>query len=183
MKSPPFNVAALYIDPRGPYPALVISAWDKTADATRYAGPYPVVAHPPCSAWSKLWGCKRTRRKPGQGDTTGRIAVAQVRRWGGVLEQPAYSRLFDAGYIPRPGEGPDLFGGESFQIDQSDFGHPAIKPTWLYVVRATSTLVHPLDPPPSRRARVENLSNRQKFLTPKPLALALIALALSCTPS
>lgn len=42
------DVAALYVDPRGPYPKLVAEWYDAARDARTYEGPLPVVAHPPC---------------------------------------------------------------------------------------------------------------------------------------
>jgi hypothetical protein len=49
------TVAALYIDPRGPYPKMpVVDCWDETRDADRYAGAAPIVAHPPCGPWGAL---------------------------------------------------------------------------------------------------------------------------------
>jgi len=55
-----------------------------------------------------------------------------VRRWGGVLEHPARSALF--AYLPKPGERPDRWGGFSLEVDQCEWGHPARKRTWLYLV-------------------------------------------------
>lgn len=45
-------IAALYVETDGAYFGLPnIDAWDEPRDARKYAGPYPVVAHPPCQKW------------------------------------------------------------------------------------------------------------------------------------
>jgi len=71
-------VAALYVQPDGCYANLpFVDAWDEARDARLYAGPYPVVAHPPCQRWGKMarinyarWGGEHNR--PGNdGGTTG----------------------------------------------------------------------------------------------------------------
>src|SRR5258707_7022100 len=85
------NVAALYVDPRGPYPKLVEHWWDEHRDARTYAGPWPVVAHPPCGPWSAL---RHLHASP-EDNEYGVAAIEQVRKWGGVLEQPATSKLFE----------------------------------------------------------------------------------------
>jgi hypothetical protein len=124
------EVAALYVDPRGPYPRMVgVDCWDATRDAQLYAGPWPVVAHPPCGPWGRLRHL--CRNQPAE---LAPLAVAQVQRWGGVLEHPAWSRLFHALRLPRPGELPDEHGGYTVAVDQCDWGHVARKATWLYVV-------------------------------------------------
>ena len=86
-------VAALYVDPRGPYPKLLgpEMCWDEQRDARTYAGPWPVVAHPPCGPWGRLRHmCTK------QDGSLAMLAIAQVRRWGGVLEQPAACRDHDS---------------------------------------------------------------------------------------
>lgn len=48
---PPF-VAALYVERDGAYYGLEhVDPWDVERDARTYAGPWPVVAHPPCNTW------------------------------------------------------------------------------------------------------------------------------------
>ncbi len=123
------DVAALYIDLRGPYPALVADCWDQARDARIFAGPGPIVAHPPCGPWGRLRHLYR-----GAEHDCGPRAVQQVRAMGGVLEHPAGSLLWAACGMPRPGEAPDGWGGWTIEVCQCDWGHPARKRTWLYLV-------------------------------------------------
>lgn len=129
-------ISALYIDPRGPYPKIPgVDCWDEKLDARKYDGPYPVVAHPPCGPWGRL----RHLYRGNEHDCAPR-AVEQVRRWGGVLEHPAGSLLWDIhvvrdiGRMPKPGELPDVWGGYTIELDQCEWGHVARKRTWLYLV-------------------------------------------------
>lgn len=135
------TVAALYIDPRGPYPKMPgVDCWDESRDARRYSGPAPVVAHPPCGPWSRLrYFCKHQPRD------CAIIAVEQVRRWGGVLEHPECSLLWRDQQLPVPGGFPDQYGGWSIEVDQVSWGHKARKRTWLYIVG-----VAPVDITPRR---------------------------------
>ena len=110
------DVVALYVDPRGPYPSLVREWYDEARDARTHAGPWPVVAHPPCGPWSSL-----RHLYQGGGADLALLAVEQVRRWGGVLEHPATSRLWTQ--IPW-----------TIDVSQCDWGHPARKRTRLLIV-------------------------------------------------
>lgn len=124
------RVAALYVDPRGPYPRMTgVDAWDAARDARGYAGPGPVVAHPPCGPWGHLRALCRL-----QDPDAAPAAVAQVRRWGGVLEHPVGSRLWGTLGLPRPGEPPDAWGGATIRVEQVAWGHACRKPTLLYMV-------------------------------------------------
>lgn len=104
--------------------------YDESRDARSWKGGAPVVAHPPCRAWGRLR--KLANPLPHEKDLA-LFAVCQVRRCAGVLEHPAHSTLWNAAGLPRPGE-VDAFGGWTLPIVQSDFGHRARKPTWLYIV-------------------------------------------------
>lgn len=123
------DVAVLYVDPGGLYPGLVRHWYDETRDARTYAGPFPVVAHPPCGPWGRLrFLCTK------QDASCGPHAVEMVRRFGGVLEHPSESMLFRHCRMPWPGELPDEFGGRTYLVRQVAWGHACEKPTWLYVV-------------------------------------------------
>ena len=139
------TVAALYVDPKGSYIGLPgVEAWDEARDARKYAGPYPVVAHPPCQRWGKLWAgqplwIKRTGERKKKGDDGGcfKAALAAVRKWGGVLEHPRGSHAWahfnlnkpprEGGWVPA-----DMLGGWTCEVEQGRYGHYARKPTWLY---------------------------------------------------
>lgn len=130
-------IAALYIDPRGPYPKMTdVDAWDESRDARKYEGPHPIVAHPPCGPW----GILRHLYRGAQQDCA-MCAVHQVRTFGGVLEHPAGSSLWPTCSLPKPGEFPDRFGGFTVEVEQVSWGHVARKRTWLYIVRADAEMV------------------------------------------
>ncbi len=173
-------IAALYVDSkRGLYPSWVpyglIDVWDEARDATKYPGPHPVIAHPPCGHWG------RYSQKAHDDGHTGPIAVAQVRRWGGVLEHPKDSKLWKICGIPKPGEMPDEWGGYSILVEQGDFGHRAQKPTWLYIVGTREIPpMPPRRPPPADigrwRGQIEVMPKSQRHLTPRAFAEWLIDL-------
>lgn len=131
-------IAALYVDPRGPYFGRPdVDAWDKTRDARNYDGPYPVVAHPPCGPWGQL-----AHLYKGDDQELALIAVRQVRQFGGVLEHPANSRLWAAACLPHPGDSLSVDpNGYSIEVEQVSWGHVARKKTWLYLVGIPRDLV------------------------------------------
>jgi len=131
-------IAALFVDASGVYSGLPdVDLWDEARDARRYAGPYPVVAHPPCSRWCRLAGLVEARWGYRKGDDNGcfAAALAAVRRWGGVLEHPAYSDAWTGFGLPIPdwiGWQVGIDGGATCHVEQGRYGHPAKKATWLY---------------------------------------------------
>lgn len=136
-------IAALYVETGGCYFSLPdVDPWDRERDARTYAGPWPVVAHPPCQRWGRYW--HGAPRKPhqyelGADDGCFVAALAAVRRWGGVLEHPEGShawRAFDLIAPPRHGGwiAADWHGGWTCCVEQGRYGHFANKPTWLYAV-------------------------------------------------
>ena len=107
--------------------------FDIERNALTWPGGCQVVAHPPCRAWGKLHYFAKPR--PGEKELAF-FAVDAVRTFGGVLEHPKDSKLWDAAGLPRPGQRDD-FGGWTLPISQHWWGHRATKMTWLYIVGAS----------------------------------------------
>ena len=135
-------IAALYVDGKGVYAGLPdVDVWDEARDARLYAGPHPVVAHPPCSRWCRLAGLVEARWGHKRGDDGGcfEAALASVRRHGGVLEHPAYTDAWAAYGLNRPPSSgkwvsAGFCGGWVCHVEQGRYGHPAKKATWLYAI-------------------------------------------------
>ncbi len=130
-------IAALFVEKGGAYYDLPgVDPWDIERDARKYAGPWPVVAHPPCSRWHQLSAVnnKRWGYRINEDEWCFAAALAAVRRWGGVLEHPAETRAFSFHRIPEPERGgwQKTFDGDWIcEVDQAAYGHRARKRTWL----------------------------------------------------
>lgn len=141
-------IAALFVAPNGSYIGLPdVDAWTEKRDARLYRGPYPVVAHPPCQRWGKLWAgqplhIKRTGERKIKGNDGGcfKSALASVRRYGGVLEHPCDSHAWEHFGLNKPPRAggwikADDLGGWTCCVEQGRYGHYARKPTWLLAYR------------------------------------------------
>ena len=195
------TVAALFVQASGIYFGReAVEPWDLSRDALGYSGPHPVVAHPPCARWCRLAKfvehVSEGRLVVGDDGGTFAHALQCVRRFGGVLEHPAWSMAWAAhGLTAPPARGwhQDLSGGWSCEVAQADYGHRAQKLTWLYYVGRVS--------PPAliwsrRGARsggvVSGLRNncgrpltqrvwpKEASRTPEPFAELLLSLARMC---
>jgi hypothetical protein len=140
------EIAALYVDPNGPYPSLTkVDCWDSKRDARGYNGPHPVVAHPPCKRWVNFAALNFRRyggehNRPGNDGGCFASALAAVRQWGGVLEHPAGSKAWSQFGLKRPTTGHWTKVAPTewvCEVWQSAYGHAARKRTWLLYVSAT----------------------------------------------
>lgn len=176
-------VAALYVATGGCYFGLPdVDPWDAERDARLYAGPHPVVAHPPCATWGVFARQGKTLRGLGEDDGCFASALASVRKWGGVLEHPAHSSAWHAHGLVQPlmaggwyvaGDGI----GWTCTVEQGWYGHEAPKPTWLYACGVEL---------PSLRwghrrmvSNFNNLSSRKRAATPLPFRDVLLSIARS----
>ena len=119
-------IAALFVETGGRYFDLDgIDPWDEVRDARKYAGPYPVIAHPPCQRWGKMWmGSPSHVAKTGirkiKGDDGGcfRWALHSVRKYGGVIEHPWQSHAWPHfGLTVPPKKGGVGEGRHSWRLD------------------------------------------------------------------
>lgn len=136
-------IAALFVQTNGVYFGLPdVDPWDEKRDARKYAGPWPVVAHPPCQLWTNLAFVNYKRyggahNKPGNDNGCFRSALESVRKYGGVLEHPAQSRAWA---WPTFGlHEPHIIGWRNIAFEewvcevwQSAYEHKARKRTWLF---------------------------------------------------
>ena len=137
-------IAALYVETNGSYYDLPgVDPWDEHRDERLYPGPHPAVVHSPCQRWGRLWAgqplpIKRTGERKQKGADQGcfKCGLADVRRWGGVMEHPWGSHawaFFGLNLPPRAGGWvkADEFGGWTCCVEQGRYGHYARKPTLL----------------------------------------------------
>lgn len=200
-------IAALYVIRGGVYFGLPdVDPWDEERDARQYAGPWPVVAHPPCARWGRYWGggpSHHGKFKLGDDDGCFTAALGAVRNHGGVLEHPEGSLAWPAHGLnspPREGRwiGADFQGGWTCCVEQGWYGHPARKRTWLYACkcdlpplrwgRAPGTFLRLEDGYHSKEERrraikhgvTEYLAKRQRAATSPAFRDVLLGIARSC---
>lgn len=189
------KIAALYVQTNGCYYDLEgIDPWDIKRDARLYQGPYPVIAHPPCKRWGRYWfGSPSSTKRFKKGEDRGCFgyALRAVRKFGGVIEHPAYSYAWEFFHLNKPPVTggwitADYQGGWTCHVEQGHYGHDARKSTWLYAVgvdlpsltwgvsraKRKATTV--------RTGAVGMMSQNQRAATPIPFRDLLIEMARSC---
>ena len=190
-------IAALFVERGGVYWNLEgVDPWDQTRDARLYAGPWPVIAHPPCARWCQLAGLVQHRYphlRKGEDGGTFAAALAAVRKWGGVLEHPAYSRAWAHFNLPSPSPYDwqrGLCGGWATHVEQANYGHRGRKATWLYAydVELPEMAWGKADAAPlwlswcgnrngKRGGIVQRMNKRERARTPIPFRDLLISIA------
>lgn len=163
-------VAALCVARRSVYHTMAgVEAYDALRDARTFPGGMPVVAHPPCRTWSAY--CRQLVKASPEvyqaEQQLGLWCAEQVRTWGGILEQPAHSHLWDAAGLPNPGIVTDS-AGWSLEVWQAWWGYPVRKATWLFFAGIDPSEVTPplkLHPKGRDRRAVQLMSHNQRSAT------------------
>lgn len=96
-----------------------IDVWDQDRDAFFFTGSNPVITHAPCQQWSRM----RAFSKPNADEKElAWFCLNKVLRNGGIFEHPMGSSFFKEAGITN----------NIYSIDQSWFGFPARKRTYLF---------------------------------------------------
>lgn len=104
-----------------------VDVFDINRDCRSFNGKTPIVAHPPCRAWSAFCA-HQAKPSPGEKEL-GLWCCEQLKKCGGVLEQPAHSRLFATAGLPERGKYEN--GLFTIEVNQSWWGYSMKKSTWL----------------------------------------------------
>lgn len=192
------TVAALFVSSRGPYAKRPdVDAWPESRNAMLYAGPLPVIAHPPCARWCQLAGLVEHRYGYRRGEDGGTFesALNSLRMFGGVLEHPAHSAAWTRFDLLQPPSGGgwrrSMLAPNEWvcEVAQVAYGHRARKLTWLVYVGQQPPAELDWSRPPHRgvvsgarnncgRPNGERLWQAEASRTPPAFVEALIALAL-----
>ena len=189
------GVSALFVDSGGIYSRIGgVVCWGVERDARLYDGQDPVVCHPPCNLWVNFAALNYKRyggdhNIPGADGGAFRSALASVRRCGGVLEHPAFSKAWVAHGLTRPCEpGWTRATGTEWvcEVWQSAYGHKARKRTWLLYVSQGEHAPHELawerEPGSAQCGWFDRnkptLGKKAASATPPAFAAELVALAL-----
>jgi hypothetical protein len=169
----------LCVQERGVYARMVRDGWQldlyhRRRPVQLYVGTGPILAHPPCRAWSAF--LSHQANPPAGEAEIGPWVVEYLRSHGGVMEHPAHSRLWAEMAMPDPGHR-DLWGGETLEVEQSAWGHWTRKRTWLYGVgiERWPELPAPVVVPPGMAERYSSACTEKRSATPRPFAEWLIA--------
>jgi hypothetical protein len=179
-------ISVLFVAKNSVYKTLGVDCWDEERDALKWPGGNPIVAHPPCRLWSR-WMKHFSKADPSEKGCA-RFAVKQVRQWGGVLEHPACSTLWDELNLPLPGRSDS--DGITIAVEQMWWGHKARKATWLYICGCSDLPPIPfkMGEPEChysavrkiRKPNMRRLSHKDRHGTPPEFARWLIAVAEKC---
>lgn len=101
-----------------------IEVYDEIRDCRTFPGGMPVICHPPCAQWSRMKAF--SNNNPDQKGLA-QFCLDHITNEGGIFEHPAGSDVFKELEFPKE--------GKIYSVDQSWWGFPARKRTYLYFYR------------------------------------------------
>ena len=166
-------VAALFVRKNSVYKTMPgVDAWDKERDARNLPGGESLVAHPPCAQWGRMsqWAHVKPAEK-----ALALLALNLVEIWGGVVEHPWTSRLWDH---------TEGLSGWLYTVDQQWFGHRAEKRTTLYISGIKPEQLPPIPYSMGEPTQpCQNMGKAERERTPPAFAAWLVEIAKRCSQS
>jgi len=112
-------ISVLCVMPKSNYYQIPgLDLWDVSRDAYFYFGSNPVITHAPCQQWSRMKGFANYNKDEKE---LAFHCLKYVLRNGGIFEHPHGSSFFKEAGITK----------NIYSVDQSCYGFPARKRTWL----------------------------------------------------
>lgn len=149
----------------------VFDTYDINRDAFTFSGRLPGVYHPPCRLFSRL---RPFSNAPLSEKKCAFFSLSRVRQFGGILEHPRSSTLWQTGNFNLSGQIDD-YGGFLRSVNLSWFGFPCEKKTMLYFCGLLPYQLPPfplsLDAPQysignTKLKRLQELPQKQRASTP-----------------
>jgi len=112
-----------------------IDVWDQVRDAYYFYGSNPVITHAPCAQWSRM---KAFANYDTDAKELAFFCLKHVVRNGGIFEHPAGSSFFKEAGIEK----------NVYSVDQSWWGFPASKKTYLFFSKCKPAPMPIFTPPP-----------------------------------
>jgi hypothetical protein len=158
---------------RSVYLKLGCDVYDESRDAFTFLGDRgPVIAHPPCRLWSPRVSHQAKCENPERERELGLRCAFWVRSLGGCLEQPSRSRLFASAGLPQAVDSNKY--GFTVRVDQSWWGFPTLKPTWIFFTWGCVLPAIPFSLVSNSHYVWQYLTKRQRSETPESFARWLI---------
>lgn len=164
------NISVLCTSKNSIYNELGLETYDQKRDARTYNGSGPIIAHPPCRAWSAHMS-HFAKPLPGE-KSLALFCLRKIAKNGGVLEHPANSKFFEQYNLHQD------IRFKIIEIHQSWFGYPTTKRTWLLMPKHYKIPEYPfsLQRQGKEKQIFENMSHNQRSKTTLELAKWLINL-------
>lgn len=113
-----------------------IDVWDQDRDAYFFTGSNPVITHAPCAQWSRM---KAFANDNPDEKELAFFCLQKVIRNGGIFEHPAGSSFFKEAGVSK----------NIYSVDQSWWGFPARKKTYLFFHKCKPMPMPILKPAPT----------------------------------
>lgn len=135
-----------------------LDIWDEERDAYYFYGSNPVITHAPCPQWSRM---KAFAKHDESQKELAWFCLQKVLRNGGIFEHPAGTSFFKEAGIQK----------NIYSVDQSWWGFPARKRTYLFFHKVKPLPMPILTSPPeyvlAKHSKLRDWQRKERKTLPK----------------